>query len=195
MSEEHTHERFERLVALVDGQLSQKERATVERHIASCQRCAADVAWLRRVGELVQGGMPEAPPRSASARVRALYRARRRPATRTIHAALRFDSSAALRPVGLRSAAVSERQLIYSAPPYDVDLRVTPQDTRFAVAGQVLGPETAGYVTVIGAAGEQFVTLSTECEFALPLLDAGSYRLSLRLGDAELIIGELTLAI
>jgi len=83
--------------------------------------------------------------------------------------------------------------VIYNADGFDLDLRITPLDGGWQVAGQVLGPDTAGFVVVDGALVAERVVLSELCEFVLPPLPDGAYTLTLRLGDLEVSAVDLVL--
>jgi hypothetical protein len=59
------HERVRRdLSAYIDEQLEADERARVERHLASCAECRAELESLRRTVQLLRSVPPVAPPRS-----------------------------------------------------------------------------------------------------------------------------------
>jgi hypothetical protein len=192
-NDEQTHIAFSRLVALADELVADNERQQIERHLASCPRCATDASWAQRVAGLIRQGSLEAPPAEATARVRALFRAWRRPPVRLVRARLHYDSATARRAAGLRSAQAPDRQVIYNADGFDLDLRITPLDGGWQVAGQVLGPDTAGFVVVDGALVAERVVLSELCEFVLPPLPDGAYTLTLRLGDLEVSAVDLVL--
>jgi anti-sigma factor RsiW len=192
-NDEHTHIAFARLVALADEPMPDEERRRIERHLALCPRCAADASWARRIGGLIRRGNLETPPAEATARARALFRAWRTPPARQINAQLRYDSAVSGRVAGLRTGQARDRQLIYNAGAFDLDMRITALDGGWQVAGQVLGPDTAGFVEVSGAGGSARVALSELCEFTLPPLADGSYTLTLRLGELEVGAVELML--
>jgi anti-sigma factor RsiW len=193
VSTKDQHIEFERLIAFVEGRMGAAERAAVEQHLEHCARCADDSAWLRRFARPFSSRDLEPPPAGARERVRALFRAWRKPPARTTRALLRFDSFAAPNAIGRRGGAEDERQLIFAAASFDLDLRIARQDDRWVVAGQVLGPETAGYVEIAAAERSERVALSDSCEFTLPPLEDGRYTLFLRLGDLEVRIDDLAL--
>lgn len=193
VSNELQHIPFERLVALVDGRLDSAEHAGISQHLAACRRCAADVAWLGRIGGILRSLAPELQRTGSRMRVRALFRALRKPPARHLQAALRFDSARQGPAIGLRAAESHERQLVYTAETFDVDLRVTQADKGWQLAGQVLGPDTAGFVEAAGDTGTERAPLNESCEFTLPPLSAGVYALTLRLGDVEVRIDQIAL--
>ncbi|MEK8030720.1 hypothetical protein AACH06_07770 [Ideonella sp. DXS29W] len=119
-----------------------------------------------------------------------------------VMAVLSFDSWAtAPLAAGLRSTGSTTRQLVFSADGRDVDLRITPQGGRFAVSGQVLGPDDRGTASIAALpaaggepAGEQAHEIAQEValdefgEFRMAELEAGRYQLTLRLSQHELVL-------
>jgi hypothetical protein len=108
-----------------------------------------------------------------------------------IVAALQFDSAQTPVAAGVRSGQPVARQMLFSAEPYDVDLRIAPRGDAWQVAGQVLGPCEGGRVLLQSDRDTVEAPLNELCEFALPPVPAGSYMLALRLADAEIAIDTL----
>jgi hypothetical protein len=114
---------------------------------------------------------------------------------RLITAVLSFDSWAQHpAAVGMRSVASPTRHLLFSAMGRDIDLRISPVADRYALAGQVLGPDDAGTVeldTPSGMADQdlaQAVALDALGEFRLEGVRRGTYRLTLRVGHDEIVL-------
>lgn len=121
---------------------------------------------------------------------------------RRLAASLAFDSWAtAPLATGRRSLRGDTRQLIFSVEGRDIDLRLTATGERFTLAGQVLGPDEAGSVTLAlapPAAGQpdsaepsaaaRSVALDTMGEFHLDDVAAGRYVMTLQLGDTEVTL-------
>ncbi|MHB0878033.1 MAG: anti-sigma factor family protein [Anaerolineae bacterium] len=63
MFRKQVHE-TESLSAYLDGQVSAAERSRIERHLAECRECAAELQQLQRVVSLVRACPPVRPPRS-----------------------------------------------------------------------------------------------------------------------------------
>lgn len=123
-----------------------------------------------------------------------------RPALQRWLAVLAFDSWAAA-PVaaGMRALPSEVRQLLYTADGCDIDLRVAPRGaaavvaTDFALSGQLLGPFTEGRIEITGMGGDgagqpdaRVVPVQPLGEFHVEGLHAGSYRITVRLGDTEI---------
>lgn len=136
----------------------------------------APAAWQRRA----LAAWPSTPPL-----VQALQVLRER-----IQAVLSFDSwTASPLAVGLRSTGSATRQLVFSAEGRDIDLRVAPSGERFAIRGQVLGPDERGAVALSPElTGMTFheTALDDFGEFKLDDVAPGRYRLTLLLGQQEI---------
>ena len=112
-----------------------------------------------------------------------------------IAAALSFDSWATPQlALGMRSMAVDSRHLLYSAEGRDIDLRITLGVDRFALAGQILGPDESGEVSLSrqsdkpGTAVPRTTQLDSLGEFRIDGVDRGTYQLTLRMGADEIVL-------
>ena len=126
-------------------------------------------------------------------------------AIQTVQAVLSFDSWAqpAL-ALGVRSTATDKRHLLFSAGERDVDLRIDREADAFSISGQILGPDESGTVELatdsessrsdVQADDPQrpregrMTTLNHLGEFHLSAIEAGTYRLTLRLGPDEVTL-------
>ena len=108
-----------------------------------------------------------------------------------VMAALSFDNWAtpAFAP-GLRQASGTTRHLLYSTQGRDIDLRIVPHSGRYAIAGQILGPDASGVVELRLLAGDasscQTAPLDDLGEFRLGDLAAGTYGMTLRLATTHI---------
>lgn len=115
-------------------------------------------------------------------------------ALRRVVAVLSFDSwGTAPVAYGVRSAAEEVRHLLFSAYGRDIDLRLAPRGSRFALTGQVLGPDGWGVAELTAQPGEagqmgprQAVALDDMGEFHMDGIERGRYVLTLRLGVDEI---------
>jgi hypothetical protein len=167
-------------------------------HLAACYACSADLAWLARTIGLLRESSVEEPPAHAVGAVKSLFRARPpRPAPlgAVLAAILRFDSARMAPAFALRSGAPAGRQLIYSAGPYDVDLRITPAGGRWAVSGQLLGEELGGpaWAEVVGHGETLSAELSSLYEFAFTPLRPGRYTLAIEVAGRTLRLPDVDL--
>jgi hypothetical protein len=116
-----------------------------------------------------------------------------RSATRLLAAALRFDSWAgAPLAFGMRSMPDDTRHLLFSAMGRDIDLRISPAQEHFALAGQILGPDEAGRAELTAQAGGSALTRTAPIdelgEFRLDDIERGTYLLTLRMGGDEIVL-------
>jgi hypothetical protein len=114
-------------------------------------------------------------------------------ATRLLAAALRFDSWAgAPLAFGMRALPSDTRHLLFSAMGRDIDLRITPAEAHFALAGQILGPDEAGRVELTPQAGQgegrRIAAIDELGEFRLDDVHSGTYRITLRMGGDEIVL-------
>jgi hypothetical protein len=113
-----------------------------------------------------------------------------RAAMRLLLATLRFDSWAgAPLAFGMRALPADTRHLLFSAMGRDIDLRISPADQRFALAGQILGPDESGRVE-LAAHGmpKRSAAIDELGEFHLDGIDRGTYLLTLRMGGDEIVL-------
>ncbi len=117
-------------------------------------------------------------------------------ALRIVMAVLSFDSTA--QPavaLGMRSVGEGPRHLLFSAEGRDIDLRVHAGDGRFALSGQVLGPDEEGIVELSCAddaaatpCNGLTTTLDAMGEFRLDDIPAGTWRVALCLGSDRIVL-------
>lgn len=191
------HISFDTLADLAEGRIAPAERAALAAHLEACPRCAANHTWLvnttaqMRADELVDA--PQAVVNSAIALFASRTAAGQPGLLRRIVAALSFDSGMPQQAFGVRSGLPSARQLLLSAEPYEIDLRVAQQSGALVLSGQVLGPCSGGEVELRGPTTAR-ASLNRQCEWTLSPVAAGTYALVLRLGDAEIVLPELDLS-
>ena len=74
--------------------------------------------------------------------------------------------------------------MIYSAETADIDLRVSPENDQWQIAGQVLGVDCAsGDVDLEGDNFSASAKLNELCEFSFGSVPAGAYKISIRTSD------------
>jgi hypothetical protein len=199
MKSNSRHIPFAALADLAENRASADERTASMAHVSGCSDCSQQLERVEQVLGLMRTDNAADAPRDLLAYALNIFSRRedaRAPSIlRRIVAALTFDSSANLAPAfGVRSGQSVSRQLLYSAGENDIDLRLTPADENWIVAGQVLGQDcVGGRVEIEGESEVAAVALNELCEFTLPPVPAGSYTLRLRLANAEVEIPQLEL--
>lgn len=210
MSQKSPHPAPDQLADLVEGRLPQPEQDAVNGHVAGCPGCAADVAWLQRTFDLMRSDDSVDAPIHVVNRALRLFQQHTRsvaepPRQRLlddvrerIHAALQLKGGELGPAMGLRGAAPArERQLLYLAADYEIEVRVSASGEGWTVAGQLLGPELPAAhevaVALEGPGGRVEVRLDELSEFALPPVPAGAYTLRLHLPHADVEVEDLIL--
>lgn len=156
-----------------------------------------DDEWLELVRQAL--AMPEAPPRLVQSALE-LWRVHgpapaAAGAVRRWVAMLDFDSwSTPPLALGLRALPSQVRHLLFSAEERDVDLRIVPEAEGFALSGQHLGPDGQGQVELTwvaggdGPAARRAAALNDRGEFRLEDVREGTYVLTVRIGDDEIVL-------
>ena len=193
-----SHVSLERLTDLVECQLSGDEQTGLHNHLAACPRCAADLAWLKRVIALMGTDDSQDAPPAVIAHAVQLFRPRTEQVARMpnhrrrrLLARLRFDSARPPLALGLRAGRLEARQQLYSAGNHDLDLRLNPAGTAWLLSGQVLGAEASGQAELRGETIRVQAALNDLSEFTLPPVPAGRYALLLHLAEVEIEVADL----
>lgn len=196
---------FEVLLDFADKRLASDAASSVDAHVgAGCASCRTTVDWFVGFVASSNADLVE-PPLWLTRKAVGLF-AERRPqsiaakVTRFV-AKLVFDSlasSPSQEVVPVRLGESSGRHLLFSAPPYDVDLLVAAEEVpnRVGVTGQVLAAETAdafgvsGLDVVFMRDGETVATSVTSelGEFVVGPLEPGTYDVRLADRDREIVL-------
>jgi hypothetical protein len=193
------HIPFTAIADLAENRAAADESSTLMRHISTCTKCGDELRRLEQVILMMRTDTEPDAPRDLIAYAVNIFAQRRESGASTllrrIVAALTFDSRANLAPAfGVRSGQTTSHQLVYTAEGNDVDLRLTPLEDQWVVAGQLLGEGCeAGEVRLEGETGTAAVRLNELCEFILPPMPSGKYTLVLRLGNIEVEVPQLEL--
>ena len=196
------HIPFRKLSDYVSGDLPLVERVDVEAHIATCSRCADELAELERLLQLMRNDLSEDAPPHVIKRALKLFRARNKQQNtssdfgRRVLAVLHFDSLGLAPAFGVRSGKPGARQLLFSTNVNEIDLRIEPAGQAWLVSGQILGGEAANGTAILqGATGVRETALNELNEFTLPPVEAGTYKLILSLTDVEVEIEEIRIGL
>ena len=196
---------FEQVIDYLDGKLTPAETERVAAHLASdCANCAETRAWYERLRTVAASDDTVAPPAWVFKQAVRIFDTARRPrlAERIGQAiaTLVFDSFARPQLAGIRSTETANRQLLYRAGDYSIDLQIAPSTgARGDLIGQVLREGEATFESVANlpleiARGNQLLhaTITDEMgEFKISDVDYGTYDLRIELADGQITIPEL----
>ena len=191
---------FEKFIDFLDGLLAEEEVREINLHLdLGCARCLQNRDWYQTVRDIVRRDpifRPESWVRKQAVEIFERGRFRRHRVTGMMQAAhLTYDSMERLSIAGARTAAGSNRQLIYRAAGYNIDIQVAPSAKHGAdIMGQVLRQEEAGFGSVGGLLIDLIrddrelwsTTTGGFGEFAMCEIESGNYKL--RVDTEDLII-------
>jgi hypothetical protein len=200
------HISFERLADLAEGRLTRDESQPETAHLAGCRHCAEELSRLEHTILLMRADTSTDAPRDVLSQTVQMFRARFPQPENTsllkrVMAALTFDSAQLAPAFGVRSGSqtADARQLLFSAGDTDVDLRLASGSDGWTISGQILGECDGGRVEIEnvatgGGEGDSArADLNELCEFTLPPVPSGSYKLRLHINDMEVEVPELQL--
>ncbi len=144
------HFSMEQWIDFARNVIGPRERAEMESHLSDgCKQCSKTLSLWQRVSEASRRESAYVPPQSLVGTVMgtfAIQRPRRVGHAAQTIASLLFDSARTPLAAGVRSAATTERQLLYGVSKYRVDVRIEPQPNseRVALVGQILNSTDPG---------------------------------------------------
>ena len=200
---------FERLVDFLDKRLEEAEAATVATHIATgCAVCTETTGWYERVRVVAASDDSVAPPSWVFKRALRIFdtqhhRPRLSERIGQAIASLVFDSFARPALAGVRSTETSNRQLLYRAGDYSVDLQIAPSEHAHAdLIGQVLKEGEASFESVSGLKLEitrsgkiVFSAVTDEMgEFKVNGIEHGMYDLRVQLSEGSITVPEMPIS-
>lgn len=195
-----SHIPYTQLVDWVDGRLTPDQQAAITAHLDGCMRCRTEAARIEHMLVTMQTDNSQDAPQALIARAVQLFRNRAvAPAPSLVQrlaAVLRFESTPLTPAFGLRGESASERQLLFAAGDYDVDLRIAPSPAGWQVSGQILGDELgAGVAELAGAEVALQATIDPMSAFVLPPAPAGRYALTLAWPSLAIAVDDLVIGL
>ena len=193
---------LERLSDYLDGRLDPTESAAIQAHRAECEACNADGAWYERVRHIAASDDSIEPPSwiiKRALRIFAHPQLQPSLAARVgyLIAALVFDNRERTVLAGVRSTAADNRQLLYRAAAYSIDLQIVElEPERAEVTGQLLREgemlfESVCHLPLALIRDGQTVraTATNERgEFTIKPVECGQYDLRIDTNDADITI-------
>jgi hypothetical protein len=200
---------FERLVDYLDNRLPEAKAAGVATHLANgCTGCCETRDWYQQVRLVAANDDTVEPPQWVLKRaVRIFETQRQRPALAKrigeAIASLVFDSFAASALAGVRSTESTERQLLYRAGDYSIDLQIAPSEhERADLNGQVLKESDPTFESVSGLKLDitrddkvVFSAATNEMgEFKIRGMELGVYNLRVQLPEGNITVPDLPIS-
>ncbi|HVG18467.1 MAG TPA: zf-HC2 domain-containing protein [Blastocatellia bacterium] len=200
---------FERLIDYLDDRLDRAEADRFATHLsAGCPQCAETRDWYERVRVIAASDESIEPPSWVFKRAVRIFEnkpSRPRLVERMgqVFATLIFDSLAQPAVAGVRSTETTNRQLLYRAGDYSIDLQVAPAEhLRTDLTGQILKEGELAFDSVSGLRLEisrggapVFSTVTGDLgEFKISGVDYGVYDLRVDVGNGSITVEGLPLA-
>jgi hypothetical protein len=196
---------FERLIDYLDNRLAESDRASVGAHLATgCMACGENRTWYERVRLAASTDDSVAPPPWVFKRAVKIFEKTQRPglAERVGQAiaSLVFDSFARPALAGVRASETANRQLLYRAGDYSIDLQIVQSDPPNAeLIGQVLREGEANFESVSGlkleiVQGDRSVSSAVTDqmgEFRVSGIEHGVYDLRVELSEGNITVPDL----
>ena len=180
------HIPFSELTALAEEQSETSPEAIA--HLAVCSECSSQLQLIRQTIGFMRSDTAEDAPAELIRDAKRVFRkqvvAHGPTLLQVIVASLTFDSLTNAPAFGLRSQTTAGRQLIYSTETADIDVRVSPENDQWQIAGQLLGEDCpGGDVELEGDDFSASAELNELCEFSFGSVPAGAYKISIRTSD------------
>ena len=194
---------LESLTDYADGHLTSAESARIADHLATgCATCVEYHEWYEKVRAITAADDSVAPPPWVMKRAVRIFETRQnRPRLveriGNLVASLIFDSRALPSIAGVRSTETANRQLLYRAGDYSIDLQVgASQQSRCELIGQVLNESETAFDSVAGLklelAGQEELRHKTVTdrmgEFRIADIRCGEYDLLIELPQGSITI-------
>ena len=199
---------FEKLIDYLDSQIASAEAETVKAHLESCHQCTAVAQWYEKVRAIADSDEMIEPPSWVARRAIRLFENRRsQPGLKEklgrLVASLIFDSQAQTAIAGVRSTETLNRQLLYEADNYSIDVQISlSEEPRAGLVGQILRKDDLQFESVsripldLIREGQTIrSTLTSETgEFSISEIDFGEYDLRIDLLDVSITVAGLPVA-
>jgi hypothetical protein len=197
---------FENLIAYMDGETAGVVSEAFLAHLAAgCPKCAADSAWYESIKTIAASDDTVDAPQWVLKRAVRLFERQTTPGNITaafgcLVASLVFDSLARPALAGARTLAATDRQLLYQANHYSIDLQLAAVNENCTqVSGQILRQGEFKFESVCGLKlnllSEGRTVLSTMTnqfgEFSIVALESGAYDLQIETDEISITVAGL----
>ncbi len=191
---------FQRLLDYLDGSLAPSEAERIVSHLSTgCKECAASQNWYLQTRSIAANDDSLEPPAWVSKRAFRIFETQRPRLIERLGqaiASLVFDSLARPAVAGVRSTETTNRQLLYKAGDYSIDLQVAPSgQARTELVGQILREGEASFESVanlqleLSIEGKKIFDAYTNemGEFTISSIEQGIYDLRIETSEGSVI--------
>ncbi|MEW6126166.1 MAG: hypothetical protein AB1757_03810 [Acidobacteriota bacterium] len=195
---------FETLLDYLDGKLAAGESTQVAEHLAGgCAQCAANQNWYTQLTAIAASDESVEPPPWVTKRALRIFETRKPRLVERLSqaiAVLMFDSFARPAMAGVRSTETTNRQLLYNAGAYSIDLQVAAISGSHAdLVGQVLREDEASFESVanlslelIGEDRKMHQASTNEMgEFTISSIKQGLYHLNIQTSEGNITAADV----
>lgn len=195
----HCRITIETLLDYIDDRADERTREEVRAHVdADCPRCAPQVAALQRLMPALREAMRYQAPEPVVERAKAIYRERfRKPARMPLIARLISDSRTGFAFAGARGAERTGIRMVFATEEHDIDLWHEPEsEGTWYIIGQAVARNTGQAIVpdlaeLTSDSGEKIEATAEAGEFHLSDVPPGTYRLSLALEQADIVLQDV----
>lgn len=191
------HIEFEVLIKKAEGLLSPDEAREVEKHLRVCIDCARTSQKLESFTAYVRADTDfEEVPQATTANLLNIFQPQKAAANkdsflRKLIASLTFDDwQTALNE---RFVLSDERQLLYKAENFDIDLRLNFAGEKCQLSGQLFPDCAPGTIELFSGEESRKAEFNEDCEFVFPPVKNGQYTLRIKLGETIIEIQNISL--
>lgn len=198
---------FERLIDYLDKKMDAKDGERIAAHLAAgCVDCATTQKWYLQTRSIAAADDSVEPPAWVLKRAIKIFETQRPNLVERLGqaiASLVFDSFARPAVAGIRSTETTNRQLLYIAGNYSIDLQIaTSGQSRAEIVGQILREGETSFESVanlkleLSADGkETFETFTNDMgEFAISNIERGIYNLQVETADGSVTAKDIPLS-
>ncbi|HKV39212.1 MAG TPA: hypothetical protein VJX67_08360 [Blastocatellia bacterium] len=185
---------FEDLIDFFEGRLRDDAAERVREHLGSgCRKCVHERGWYDRLRSVARKDSRFAPPAEAERRAILLFE-REQPIRASgysilpVVAHLSFDSMRDRASTGSRSTEAAERELVFTARDFSIDMQIAPGAVSGAeVAGQILRAGESGFASVSSVLVD--LTTKDESVWSTTTNDVGEFMMiGVDFGEYELVV-------
>lgn len=192
------HPEFEKLIGKFEDSLPKREAEEISRHLIECEQCAAEARKLSDFYSYIKADKSEEVPQATTAKLLNIFRgkktatAKKRTFSIKLLAKLVFDDWETA--LSERYAAADNRQLLFRADKFELDLRLVFFGGKCLLSGQVF-PDCGESATVeiLSENTRETVSLNDYCEFTFSPLEEGIYKIRFSFAEIAIEIENLSL--